>query len=218
MRMRLALVRAPVLALLAATCGLLLLMSSLTRFVPLPPSFVGWLLGTLGVLVLLAPALLARGSPLPAALAVVVPTLAAASYGASRLDWLRTLKDFGLEEDEGLLLPRMGLALLALLLAWLLHATDVASRLRWRSEARGILPAQARAAQKASLRRGLLHAGLALGGTLLAGGLLLGSAILGPRLLPVGKMAFVAPLLAALLLAAAALFLVGVPRRSTDEG
>lgn len=219
MRARLALVRLGPLVALALLCGVLLLTSSLQRLVPAPPPPAVWLLVLAGAsLVALLPALLARGSPLPSTLAVVVPVLLAASYGAGRLDWLRTLKNFHLLEAGGPDLLRVGLGLLALLLAWGLHALDTSFRLRWRSQERGIPPAQARAAARAVLRRGGLHALLALAGAVLLGGVVLLAALVGPALLPVERMAFLAPLAAGLLLLVAALLLVGVPRKaSADE-
>jgi hypothetical protein len=171
----------------------------------------------LGLLTLLAPALLTRGSPLPATLLVLVPVLALASYGESRLDWLRTLKDFGIAEDTGPSLLRLGLGFLALALAWILHVLDTSFRLRWRSVERGIPPAQARAAWRVTLRRGARNGAMALGGALALALVVLGSAMLGPDLLPVGRMAFLAPLLAALLLVVGALLLVGVPRKDADR-
>jgi hypothetical protein len=112
----------------------------------------------------------------------------------------------------------MGLGFAALLLAWLLHALDTAYRLRWRSVDRGIPPAQARAAWRVSLRRGALVGAMAAGGALVLSALVLGSALVGPLVLPVSRMAFLAPLLAALLLALGALLLVGVPRKDAADG
>lgn len=216
LRLRLLAVRAGPLAALVLLGTVLVSLSSLLRMVAfaVPPWWIA-----LGLAVVLLPALLARGSPLPATLAALVPVLGVATYGASRLDWLRTLKDFHVA-GEGPDALRIALGLAALLLAWALHALDTAFRLRWRSAERGILPAQARAAMRVSLRRSGLHAAFALAGALLLVGLTLGAALAGPLLLPVERMAFLAPLLAALLLVAAALLLVGVPKReaSADEG
>src|SRR5207247_1998004 len=77
-----------------------------------------------------APALFATRSPLPAALAVTVPVLAAASYDQSRLDWLRTLKDFGVAKPIGANLFRVAVELATLVLCFALHAADHAVRLR----------------------------------------------------------------------------------------
>ena len=217
MRGRLALARAGPLLVLALLGATLLLTSSLQRLLPVPLAPLPWLpLLALGLLGALLPALLTRGSPLPAALVVLVPVLAAASYGESRLDWLRTLKDFGVAEEQGPSLARLGLGFAALAAAWALHVVDTSLRLRWRSVDRGIPAAQARAASRVSLRRGALVGAMALGGALLTAVLVLGAALVGPLVLPVERMSFLAPLLAALLLAAAALLLVGVPRK--DEG
>lgn len=182
---------------------------------PLPLASVpGFLLLALGLFALLLPALLQRGSPLPATLLVLVPVLVLASYGESRLDWLRTLKDFGVEEPAGPSFLRMGLGVLSLALAWALHALDTGFRLRGRSVERGIPPVQARAAWRVALRRGLLDGALALAGSLVLSAVVLGAALVGPLVLPVERMAFLAPLLAAALLAVAALLLVGIPRKS----
>lgn len=219
MRGRLALVRLGPLALLALLGAALLSVSSLQRMLPLaPPLPLRLLVLWLALLAAFVPALLARGSPLPATLAVLVPVLVAASYSASRLDWLRTLKNFHLVDDAGPDLLRLALGALALLLAWGLHALDTAFRLRWRSRERGILPGQARAAFRVSLRRSGLAAAQALAGATGLALLVLLASWLGPRVLPVERMAFLAPLAAALLLAVAALLLVGVPKKeSTDE-
>lgn len=218
MRGRLALVRLGPVVLLAGLGAALLATSSLQRILPVSPPLPLWL-ATLWVGLLLAfvPALLARGSPLPATLAILVPVLAASAYGASRLDWLRTLKDFHLVDDAGPNLLRLGLAAVALLLAWGLHALDTAFRLRWRSRERGILPGQARAAFRVSLRRSGIAAAQALASAALLAALVLLAAWLGPRFLPVERMAFLAPLAAALLLGVAALLLVGVPRKAGTE-
>lgn len=206
MNARVALARLPFALVLAALLTALLAMSSLARFLPfaLAGSALLWL--GLALLAALAPAVLARGSPLPAALAVAVPALAAASYGASRLDWLRLLKDFGVAETSALSPLRLALGLLALLVAWAMHATDLSLRLRGRSLARGATPEQARAASRVALVRGAQAGALALAGGLALVGVALVGALLA-KVLPVERAAFVAPLVAALVLAAAGAYL-----------
>lgn len=214
MNARVVAVRAPFAAALAILLAILLGTSSLTRFLPfayvLAP--VGFYVA-LGLLVALVPALLARGSPLPATLAIVVPALTASAYGASRLDWLRLLKDFGVAEESALSPLRLALSLLALLLAWAMHAADLAARLRWRSRERGAPPEHADAAARIALLRGAQAAALATGGALALLGVALVGALLA-RVLPVARAAFVAPLLAALLLAAAGAYLAAGRERA----
>lgn len=198
-----ALARAPILLALVALLTLLATTSSLTRLLPEGPWPIWFLLGSAA---LLLPALLARDTPLPAAALVVVPVLAAASYGASRLDWLRVLKDFGVAEAGAMHLPRLGLAALALLLLWTLHATDLAVRMRLRAIERGIAPAEAAEAALRSARASALAGGLALAGA--AGLLAVGVAGLQlSAVFPSERAALAAPLLAAGLLVAAALWL-----------
>lgn len=158
------------------------------------------------VVVALLPAWLARETPLPAAGAIVVPLLGVASYGASRLDWLRVLKDFGVSEPAVLAPFRLALGALALLLLWALHAADLATRLRSRAIERGIEPTQASAASARSLRRSAEAVGVA---TLGAGGLVVVGvlAFQAARFFPSQRAALVAPLLAAALLAGVAVWL-----------
>lgn len=204
MKARLVLLRAPFALALALLLVLLARTSSLLRLVPFDVSGALFLAGGLGLaFLLLLPALLAAGSPLPATLAVIVPTLALAAYGSSRLDWLRVLKDFGVAEGAPLQPLRFGLALGILLLAWALHAVDLAFRLRWRGMDRGIPPVQAKAATLVSLRRTAATAGLAFAGTLALLVVALGASLLS-GVLPVSRAAFLAPLLAAGLLVAVA--------------
>lgn len=202
-RATVALARAPVLLALVALLAVLATMSSLTRLLP-EGAWPLWFL--LGFALALLPALLARDTPLPAAALVVVPTLAAASYGASRLDWLRVLKDFGVAETSAAHLPRLGLAALALLLLWLLHAVDLPVRMRLRAIERGIAPAQATQAALRSARETVLAACLAFAGA--AG--LFAVGLVGLQLAPAfpsERAALAAPLAAAGLLVAAALWL-----------
>lgn len=207
MSWRLYAARAPVLFALAALLAALLLRSSLARLLPVAPGLFPVGAIAFGALVVaLLPALFVRTSPLPAAALVAVPTLVVASYGASRLDWLRVLKDFGVAEKAAFDALRFALALAALLLVWLLHALDYATRLRIRSEARGIDAAQARPVLHRVARRSAEAAAIATAGAL---GLLLvavASAALA-KFLPVARGALLAPLLAAALLAGVAVYL-----------
>lgn len=200
--------RAPMLLALAGLLALLAMGSSLVRLVALLPSaptpLASWVAAAL-VLAFL-PALLVRGSPLGAALAVAVPVLVLSAYGAGRIDWLRVLKDFGVQEEGALDLARLALGALALALAWALHVVDTALRLRVRSEERGIAPDEARAGSALVLRAGAGAGGVAL--ACAAGLALLGMAGLAiGAIAPATKAAFVAPVLAALLLAGAGVWL-----------
>lgn len=216
MRLRVVLLRAPGLLLLAALLALLLLGSSLTRLLPIGVAPLPWgAWAWLALAALLLPACLARGSPLPAALAVTIPALALALYGDSRLDWLKTLKDFGVT-DSGTSFTRVGLCLAALVLVWAIHVLDHAARLRASAESRGVPAGQARVAQRVALRRGASVGAAALGATLVLGALAFLAAEIGPLVLPVGKVAFVAPLLAAGLLALASFLVAG--RRNAADG
>lgn len=217
MKGRAVLLRAPFVLALALVVVLLARSSSLLALVPVDipgAAFLG--AGLAAALLLLTPALLAAGSPLPATLAVLVPVLALSSYGSSRLDWLRVLKDFGVAEDAGLQPVRFALGLGALLLAWAMHAVDLAMRLRWRAIDRGIPAGQAKAATGVTLRRTAQTAGLAVAGTL---ALLLVALAASPlaRVLPVSRAALLAPLLAAAVLAVVAA-LVAADRSGPREG
>jgi hypothetical protein len=193
-------------AILAPLAILLTALASTSSLVGLLPE-VAWTLWILmGVCLALLPALLARETPLPAAAFVVVPVLAASAYGASRLDWLRVLKDFGVAEPDALRWARLGLGALALVVLWTLHAADFALRLRLRATERGIDAAQANAATGRSARESAKAAAIALAGA--AG--LLGVGLLGLQLsslLPTERGALLAPLLAAALLVSAAAWL-----------
>ena len=205
-RARIALARAPALAALALVLALLLGRSSLARPLPFALEGIAWLWLLAALVLALAPALLARETALPAAAFVTVPALAASAYGASRLDWLRLLKDFGVTEAAPVDLARLALAALALGLLWALHAADLAARLRERALERGIERAQANDAARRSLARNARALGLALAG---AAGLLV-VALVGMRvgdLVPTERGAFVVPLLAAGLLLLAAVYL-----------
>ena len=204
--------RAPFLLALTLVLALLLARSSLTRMLPFAVGGVVWLWLIGGLAIALLPALFARDTPLGAAALVVVPTLATSSYGASRLDWLRLLKDFGVAEDAPVDWLRLALGAIALALLWALHAFDMATRLRERAIERGIERAQADAARGRILARGSQALGLAIAG---AGGLL-ALALVGIRVgeaLPVQRGAFVVPLIAAALLVGAAVYLAR-PERS----
>lgn len=203
---RLLLARAAFLLALVVVLALLLARSSLTRMLPFAIGGVVWLWLMLALAVALLPSLLARDSPLPAAAFVVVPALATASYGASRLDWLRLLKDFGVAEADPIDPARLMLGALALALLWGLHAVDTATRLRDRAIERGIEPAQANAARG----RVLMRTGQALGLAALGAMGLLVLALLGTSLgnaVSTERGAFVVPLVAAALLVGAAVYL-----------
>lgn len=198
--------RAPLVVALALVLSVALARSSLVALLPFPYDTTTWLYVEAALVIALLPALLTRGSPTGAAAMVVVPVLAAAAYGASRLDWLRVLKDFGVQEASGLDPWRLALGALALVLWWALHATDLALRLRDRSLERGIERWQADAAARIVARRCAEAAGVALAGAMG----LLGVAVLGARAagwLPTERAALVAPLVAAVLLVAVAVWL-----------
>lgn len=206
MNARILAARAPFTVALAIVLGFLLSRSSLTRMLPFATDGIVWIWIVLALALALAPALVARDTPLPATALVVVPTLAASSYGASRLDWLRVLKDFGVAEGSPVDFLRLLVAALALVLAWALHAVDLSVRLRERAIERGIARPQAQAAARRSLSRSVEALGLALAG---AAGLLV-VALVGVqigRFVPTERGAFVVPLLAAALLAGAAVYL-----------
>ena len=206
-RARIALTRVPLVLALALVLTGVALRSSLARMLPFPLAAfpaLAWLF--LGIVVAFVPALLARDTPLPAAAAITVPILAAGSYGASRLDWLRVLKDFGVSETSVIDAIRLLLAALALTLLWALHAADLATRMRARAVERGIDAGQAGEAAARTLRRNAEAAGIAMAGS---AGLLvvgLGGVALG-NALPTERAALVAPLLAAGILVAAGIYL-----------
>lgn len=198
--------RAPFVVALAVVLALLLARSSLASLLPVALEGVAlaWLL--LALLVALVPALLARDTPVPAAAFVAVPALAAASYGASRLDWLRVLKDFGVAESSPIDGVRLALGAVALALVWALHAADLGARMRERAMERGIDAAQAAAGARRVAHRCAQALGIALAG---AAGLLV-VALVGLRigqLVPTERGALVVPLLAAALLVGAAVYL-----------
>jgi hypothetical protein len=152
------------------------------------------------------PALLVRGSPLAPTLAVTIPMLVLSTYGAGRIDWLRVLKDFGVQESTVMDLPRLGLCALALALAWGIHVLDMALRLRTRSTERGISPEQVAPAAWLVARAGVTATGIATLCTVGVALLAYGAIALG-ALAPASKAAFIAPVLAALLLAGAGVWL-----------
>ncbi|MEA3202333.1 MAG: hypothetical protein QOE90_3761 [Thermoplasmata archaeon] len=200
-------VRVPLLAALVVLLDLLALRSSLLRLVPADLAAPPWAFALFGGLaLLLLPALLMRGSPLPAAVAIALPVVTLADYGENKLDWLRTLKDFGVVEGAGPSLPRLALALAVLALLWALHAGDFAWRLRERALARGIRPDEANGAALASLLRSAAAGGFALAVTLAVGALVLGAAALGD--LGLGSAAFIVPLAATALVGIAGYLLV----------
>lgn len=206
MSARLLAARAPFVLALAAVLALLLARSSLARMLPFALTGVASLWLALAIAAALLPALLARDSPAPAAAFVTVPALAVAAYGASRLDWLRLLKDFGVAEARPIDPARLLLGALALALLWGLHAADTATRLRERAVERGIARAEAdRASRRVLLRTGQALA-LALAGALGLLGLALVGVSLGD-LVPTERGAFVVPLAAAALLVGAAVYL-----------
>lgn len=210
-RARIILARAPFVLALALLLTLVLARSSLGRLVPFdfatPPVFAYVFLALVAAL---APALFARRAPLPAAALVAVPVLAVGAYGASRLDWLRLLKDFGVEEPGAIDPLRLAFSALALLALWALHAADVSVRLRVRAIERGIDPQDARTAARISIKRSAQAAGLAFAGA--AGLLVVGlvGVVVG-NVIPTQRGALVVPLLAAALLAAAAFWLTRGP-------
>ncbi len=208
------LVRAPFLALLALLLMLLGLRSSLLRLVPLDlGAFPLNALLFAALALLLLPALLARGSPLPLATAVALPVVTLSAYGESKLDWLRTLKDFGVAETGGTSFARLGLALAVLVLLWALHATDFAARLRWRALSRGIPEEQANGAALASLARSGAATLFALAVTALLGAAVFWSAALGD-VLGLAGLAFVVPLAATALVGIGGYVLVRGARSS----
>lgn len=208
--------RVPLLVALAFVLAVVALQSSLLRLVPV--DLAAWpfnLLVFLGMLALLAPAAFSRGSPLPLAASVAVPVVMLGAYGESKLDWLRTLKDFGVAED-GTSVPRLLWAAAALALLWALHVADFAWRLRERALARGIPAEHAEAASAAVVRRSLAAGGFALGVTALVAVVVLYGAALG-ALVDLGGFAFVVPLLATALVAIGAFVVVrGSPKDEAE--
>ena len=198
--------RLPLVAGLALVLALLLARSSLARLLPFSVGGIVWAWLILGLFAALLPALFARDTPLPAAAVVTVPALAVASYGASRLDWLRVLKDFGVAETGAIDFARLALGALALVLLWMLHALDLSTRLKLRAIERGIEAPQATSAGARALTRSAQALGLALAG---AAGLLV-VALVGIQIgavVPTERGAFVVPLVAAALLVGAAVYL-----------
>lgn len=200
--------RAPGLLALGALLGALLMDSSLLgmlSLLPSPPSpLVVWVAGALALALL--PALLVRGPPTGAMLAVAVPVLVVSAYGAGRIDWLRVLKDFGVQEEGALDWTRLALSALALVLVWVVHVVDTAMRLRARSLERGVEADQLAPAVTLVVRTGAGAGGLALAGVAGVAVLAMGGLALG-ELGVASKAAFVAPVLAALLLAGAGVWL-----------
>ena len=215
MNARQVLLRAPFVLALALVLTFLGAGSTLAKLLPIDlATFPGALWLFLALVAALTPAWLAREAPLPYAALAVVPVLAAGAYGASRLDWLRVLKDFDVAEENALSPLRLALGVVALALLWALHAADLAMRLRERAVERGIEAEQAAAASQRVVRRSAEASGIALAGTL---GLVLvgiGGIYLG-TIVPTERAALVAPLVAALVLVAAA---VWVARGSVNEG
>lgn len=218
MKARVLLLRAPLLLGFALLLLALLATSSLLHLLPFAPTL--WPVGAwalLGLVLALLPALLVASSPLPPMLGVAVPVMFVASYANSRLDWLRLLKDFGVADPGGVSFARLALGLAVLLAAWGVHALDLAMRLRWRTLDRGIPQADADAVAQASLRASATAAAFALAG---AAGLAL-VALLAQRVpldaLTSGRASLVAPLLAGLLVAAAAVGLAVERRRQKQS-
>lgn len=215
MRVRVILPRLALVLPLAAVLAAALAQSSLLKLFPVPSLLlVGY--AALAILLALVPALLSSGSPLPGALGVVVPVLAAASYDQSRLDWLRLLKDYGVAGPgvpSGL---RLALGLLALLLAWALHAMDASLRLRESALARGFPREQALGATRLVRSVSARFAGIAVAGAVVAGALTLLAARLPTEVLFGGRGSLIAPLLAVALLAIASLLVWGRGARAPE--
>lgn len=200
-----ALLRAPFVVALALLLTVLLWHSALASLLPfaLTPLPVGlWVL--LALLALLAPAFLAPGSPMPPMLVVLVPVAAVASYEQSHLDWLRTLKDFHVTNPGAPNVVRLSLEAAAVLVAWAAHATDLAARLRERLASRGVANAEARVATNAAARRAFATASASVAS--FAGVVALGWLVVAvtPEL---GRVTFLMPVIAALLVALAAMLL-----------
>lgn len=204
--------RASILVPLALLLTLLLAQSSLTALLPFAMAGLPALLLAAALLLAFLPALLARESPLPAAAFVTVPALAAATYGASRLDWLRLLKDFGVYEVDPWSPLRLALGAIAVTLLLGLHVADFALRLRARAIERGIDTREASTAASRSAQRN----GIALAVAVVGAAGLLAVALLGLRvggMMSTERGAFIVPLAAAALLVGAALLLAR-PRRA----
>lgn len=216
--------RVPFVLALAAALTWLVLQSSLLRLLQsdiTPGAWAGWIY--VGALLALTPALFAAGSPLPATLAVTTPVILAAAYGASHLEWLKTLKEFNLVEGPGFASGRLAVSLLALALAWGMHVLDAGARLGADARERGIDPAQADAARRVVWMRGARVGGLALAAALALGVIALVASAVFPGLLPAQGVSFIAPLAAAALLGVAALLVLGVrkkdaPPTADDDG
>lgn len=219
MRRRTLALRAPFLLLLALLLTRLVFQSSLLKLLDVPISPV-WVF--LLVAAALVPALLASASPLPATLAVAVPVILASSYGASRLEWLKTLREFHLA-DAGLVAPdRLVVAVLALGLAWGMHVLDHGERLAASARERGIAAPEATAARAIVWSRGARAGGIALGIALVLGLLAIIATGILPAFVPAEGVSFIAPLAAATLLGVGALILLGVRKRgdpaTADDG
>jgi hypothetical protein len=203
---RVVLARAGPIALLAVLLATLVGSSSLLDLLPFawtPFPLGAYAAGAL--LLALLPSLLSARSPVPAALAIVVPILALAAYDESHLDWLRTLKNFGVTHPGAVGLARLALSFAALVLVWALHAADTAARLRASAIERGIPPAQARAAARASLRRTVAIGAAAAGASALIAGAALLAQRIDARLLLGGRASAAVPLVAIALVAGATL-------------
>lgn len=163
--------------------------------------------GVLVVLLLFTPALLTRGTPLPATMLVLAPVLVVAAYDQSQLDWLRLLKNFNVTDPASPNLARLGLGLATLGGAWTMHVVDTAERLRARALDRGILASEAEAAHRHILHTALKRGALALAATAGLAALALTAHLLRLDTWLLGRAALVAPLAAAALIATAAYLL-----------
>jgi len=106
-----------------------------------------------------------RSSPTAIHLALAIPTFAAASYGANALDWLRLLKDFGIQSSERFDTSRYLLMVATLAIIWLGHVSDEAIRGWLRDEERGVPRADRVGLARARARDGGVTLVLALGAT-----------------------------------------------------
>lgn len=216
MRGQQALARAPLLGLYAALLTALAWQSSLRQLLPVDPEqvFPLALYVFVAFALVLLPALLTNRSPLPAMLIAFVPVAAIAAYEQSHLDWLRTLRQFDVASPGAPSWPRLAIAAAAMGVAWATHGVDTARRLRARLIDRGVAAEEAAAAARETGGRTLLAALVALGGFVF---LALVSTLAYAFEVALGRVTFLMPIVAALLVAVAAALLATRERGDAVE-
>lgn len=206
MKARRALARAPLVLVYAALLTALAWHSSLRSLLPLDAEavFPLTLYVFLALTLVLVPALLTNRSPLPAMLIVFVPVAALAAYEQSHLDWLRTLRQFDVTAPGAPSWPRLAIAAATVGVAWATHALDTSRRLHARLVDRGVAPEEATIVVRATGARTLLAAIVALGGFVV---LALIGTIAYAFQVALGRVTFLMPIAAAVLVAVAAVLL-----------